>query len=201
MLETPAFDHECAELAERAGQIAIHVRTPGLQGAAQLLALLRVRRVEGLTVVVNDRVDVALAGDAHGVHLAQHSMDAASARGLLGPGRLLGASVHSAEEAGADRVAEVDFLFVGSVYPTPSHPELAPRGIGLLGEVASVHPAPAIAIGGISPHHVEVLCSEGAHGVAVRSGVWGQPNPVAAAQAYLDVLPTQGHDSPTSLNS
>ncbi len=184
-LRRPRFRSELAAIAAL-GPLAIHLRAPDLDARTLWTTAVEIRGLPDVVLLVNDRVDVALASNAHGVHLGQGSLDAGHARGLLGAAGLIGASVHSVEEARAARVASADFFLVGSMFQTSSHPGHEPEGIELLDQIAAGDSRTRIAIGGISPHHVEVLCSRGAHGIAVRSGVWAEPDPVAATRAYLD---------------
>ena len=136
----------------------------------------------GAALLVNDRLDVALAAGCDGVQLGGHSMRAGDARRLLGPDRLIGASVHSREEAAATGGA--DFLLVGTIYPSETHPGRAPAGPGILRGL----PLPAIAIGGMLPGRVPEVLAAGAVGVAVVRGVWGAPDPLEALGEFLSAL-------------
>jgi len=168
--------------------LAVHLRAREWGGRRLLEVAREVQAQPNLLLLINDRIDVALAADARGAHLAQHSMDAGAARELLGPDRLIGASVHSLAEAEAPRVKDADFFFVGSMFPTRSHPGRTPEGVTILTDIVERTTRPCIAIGGISPERVEVLGSRGAYGVAVRSGVWDRPDPALAVRSYLKAL-------------
>lgn len=187
-LVRPTLSQEIEEIGGLGTSVAVHLRARDLGGGALLEAARQLRAQENLVLLVNDRIDVALAADAHGAHLAQHSVDASTARALLGSDRLIGASVHGLQESQAPRVTDADFLIVGSMYPTLSHPGRVPEGVTILPDIAGGTTRPCIAIGGISPERVEVLCSRGAYGIAVRSGVWSQTNPAAAVRKYLESL-------------
>ncbi len=139
----------------------------------------------GATLLVNDRLDVALSLGLHGVHLGQRSLPTDVARDLLGKDRLLGVSVHSFPEAKEGTNGGADFLIVGALFPTDSHPDLDPVGVGLLGELEPLAPPPLVGIGGISAGKVMEVMRRGAQGVAVRGGIWGAPNPVEALNDYL----------------
>ena len=189
------FVDDAAEVLEIGGsEVALHLR--GRETTAARLfeiasALLPVARASGATLLVNDRVDVALVARADGVQLREDSLDAAAARALLGAEALIGVSRHAQTVA---QVADAtDFVLFGSVFETASHPGRTPTGIDALGEAASVsrrqaggRAVPLVAIGGITPERVAEVMQAGAHGIAALSTIWqGGPNTV---QAFLDAL-------------
>ena len=137
-------------------------------------------------LIVNDRVEVARAAGADGVHLGQDDLDAARARAILGPDRLIGVSAGTAAEAARVDKASADYAGIGSVYATPTKPDAgAPIGIAGLGALAAaLAPLPAVAIGGIGAGNAaEVMASGVADGIAVVSAICGAPDPEAAARA------------------
>jgi thiamine-phosphate pyrophosphorylase len=142
----------------------------------------------GVLLVVNDRLDVALAVGAAGVHLGARSLPAAEARRLLGAIRLLGVSVHSASEAVEAAESGADYLFVGTLFETPSHPEVVARGPGFLGLVVSRVDLPLVGIGGVTPERAVAVLRSGGHGVAAIRGIWDAPSPPDAVKAYLDAV-------------
>ena len=142
---------------------------------------------EGPTVVVNDRVDVALAVGADGVHLREDSMPPRDARALVGESVLLGRSVHATEAARAfDR--QVDYLILGAVFATRSHPGRAPLDPRAVTKAVESSRAPVVAVGGIDPARATSLARTGVHGVAVMSGVWQARDPARAVARYLEAL-------------
>lgn len=153
--------------------------------AVRVGALCRNARV-GL--LVNDRVDVALAAGADGAHLAARSLPAAAARPLLSDGRLLGVSVHSLAEARAAEAAGVDYVTFGSVYPTRSHPGQAAAGLAELAAVVQGVSIPVLAIGGITAENAGQVLATGCAGVALISAVLSAPSPREAAAALRYVL-------------
>lgn len=179
-----------AVLAAGGRRLALHLRAPAAP-AARLFALaaelLESARAAGARVLANDRVDLALAAGLDGVHLRERSLPPDVVRTLLPPPALLGCSVH--DEAGArSAFPHVDYLVVGTIFATASHPGRAPRGPELVRRLAAVVPAPLVAIGGITPERVPELRASGAVGVAVVSGVWGRGDPGEAVRGYLEVL-------------
>lgn len=168
--------------------VALHLRGPGWEGGG-LFRLARDLRSpaedSGALLLVNDRVDVALALDLSGVHLGQRSLPSHVTRGLLGSDRLLGVSVHrerEAEEAGGSP----DYLVAGTLFATASHPGGVPGGVGRIREIRGVTRLPLVGIGGISPARVFQVLAAGAHGVAVRGGIWNSPDPATAVGVFLE---------------
>lgn len=150
------------------------------------LALRPLTAAGGALLVVNDRLDVALAAGADGVHVGQSDLPAAAARELLGPGRILGVSVSTIEEA-REAAAVADYVSVSPVFDTPTKPD-AGRGVGLEGLrciAAAVAPVPAVAIGGINLGTAAACTAAGAAGLAVVSAVVSAPDVEAAARALL----------------
>lgn len=188
VLSRPDFTAAAAEaLAAGGNALALHLRGPGMEGGVLFrLArdLLPAARRSGALLLVNDRLDVAAASGAHGAHLGRRSLPVQEARRLMGPSALLGASVHSAEEARDS--AGADFLLVGNVFATASHPGRPGAGTALLERVAGVAPGvPLIAIGGVLHPRVPSLREAGAAGFAVLSGVWDERTPASAVERYL----------------
>ncbi|WP_025691950.1 thiamine phosphate synthase [Paenibacillus zanthoxyli] len=134
-------------------------------------------------IVVNDRLDVALASGAGGVQLAGHSLRAAAARKLSQSLRI-GRSVHSPDEAAAAAGEGADYCLFGHVYASASKPGLPGRGLDRLVETVHACPVPVIAIGGIEPGNAGQVISRGAAGIAVLSGICSASDPVEAAKSY-----------------
>jgi len=152
-----------------AGVDLIQVRERDLDTSALASLVLRVveaARGSPTRVVVNDRVDVALACGAHGVHLRADSIPASRVRTIVPPGFVIGRSVHGRDEALAV-ARDADYLIAGTVFPTTSKPGridlLGPHG---LGSIASAVRLPVLAIGGITVERAAVVAAAGAAGVA-----------------------------------
>ncbi|HLH26970.1 MAG TPA: thiamine phosphate synthase [Chloroflexota bacterium] len=140
--------------------------------------------------LVNDRLDVALAAGADGVHLAGHSLPPAAARALLGPDRLIGCSVHDAAQAEEAARGRPDYLFVGTLYPSRSHPGQPAAGPRLVEELRETTDVPLVGIGGITVRTAREVLMAGARGVAVISAIMAAPDPAAAAARLRDALRT-----------
>jgi thiamine-phosphate pyrophosphorylase len=150
---------------------------------------LRARcRAAGVPFIVNDRVDLALAIDADGVHLGQDDLPPGAARPLLKPGMILGLSTHSVEQAKAAQAAGADYIAVGSMFPTATKPEFQLVGPALAREVRPVVHVPLIGIGGITPDNVGDVIAAGVDGVAVISAVCAAPDPAAAARRFIAAI-------------
>ena len=186
-----------ADFAERAeqllirgsGRVALHLRGPGLSGRSlfELAArLVPIARASGALLLLNDRLDVALATGAAGVQLGARSVSPADARQLLDD-RIIGASVHSRAEAERAIAGGADFLLVGTLFPTPSHPGRPGAGLGILRELYPLG-IPMIGIGGVTPARVAEIIAVGAYGVAVLRGVWNAEEPLRAMMGYLEAL-------------
>src|SRR5262249_34472620 len=141
--------------------------------ARALVALLRPARIP---FIVNDRVDVALAVDADGVHVGQSDMQASDVRRLIGPDRILGLSITSEADLETADFAGVDYLGVGPIYATPTKADAAPPiAIGGLRAVARRSGLPIVAIGGMHAGNAEEAIDAGAQGVAGASAVCAAP--------------------------
>ncbi|MGH3085724.1 MAG: thiamine phosphate synthase [Rubrobacteraceae bacterium] len=142
--------------------------------------ILPIAREHGAAVSINDRLDVALATNADGVHLAGKSLPPDVARELWSG--LLGVSVHSLEEAKSAAEAGVDYVTFGHVYPTSSKPGMAPRGVRELARIVAALDVPVLAIGGIEASNVGEVLATGASGVAVISTILAAKDPENAAR-------------------
>lgn len=191
VLARTGFADGARGVLERGGpEVALHLRGPRTAGRLvyELAAgLAPVARAAGALLLVNDRVDVALAAGADGAHLGHRSLLPADARALLGAGRWVGASVRTPAEARDAVAGGADYLFVGHLYATPSHPGEDGVGPGRIAELRGPG-VPVVGIGGITPQRVREVVRAGAAGVAVVRGVWDTGDPARAVSSYLDAL-------------
>jgi thiamine-phosphate pyrophosphorylase len=139
----------------------------------------------GATFIVNDRVDLALAVGADGVHLGQDDLPARAARPLLRPGMILGISTHSVEQARTAQADGADYVAVGSMFATTSKADFQLVGPDLMRKLRGEIRVPLVGIGGITPDNVSEVIQAGADGVAVISAVCAAPDPKAAAARFL----------------
>jgi thiamine-phosphate pyrophosphorylase len=151
--------------------------------------LLSMTRKAGAVLIVNDRVDVAMALGADGVHLTRKSLHPKEARALVGPGMLLGISCHSLADVREAVEGGVDFLVLGPIYETPSKtPYGAPLTPAILPQARAICSVPILAIGGINATRVPEVIQAGADGVAAISAVLAAPDPAAAIRALLEAV-------------
>jgi thiamine-phosphate pyrophosphorylase len=159
-----------ARAAALAGVHFIQIRQPDRDARPLIALATRVRAaVAGskTRVVINDRVDVALASDAHGVHLRGDSMPASRVRPIVPAGFLIGRSVHSAEEAAkATAAGGLDYLVFGTVFGTASKPGARPTGATGLRAACDASTLPVLAVGGISAANAGAVADAGAAGFA-----------------------------------
>jgi len=175
-------------LAE-AGVDGFQVRAKGLTDAALLAfaeSVVAVVRPLGAAVVVNDRVDVALASGADGVHLGRHDLPVAVAR-RLAPGLLVGATCRDRDQAVRAAADGADYAGFGPVFATTSKTGLpAPLGTEAVRAAAGI--LPLIGIGGVDAATARAVREAGAAGVAVIGAIWRQPDPVAAARELVEAV-------------
>jgi thiamine-phosphate pyrophosphorylase len=152
------------------------------------LRLIRPIHEAGALLMVNDRVDIALAIGADGVQLGGGSFPVIVARRLAGSGLLLGVSVHSVEEAVAAEREGADYLLLGTIFATASHPGRAPAGPVIVERVAGAVRIPVVAIGGIDAGNARQLMEIGASGVAVIRAIQSAPDVAAAARALREAV-------------
>lgn len=180
------------EAAVKGGATIVQLRDPDAHGRAlveQARALKALLAPLAIPLIVNDRVDVAVAADADGVHLGQDDMAPADARALLGPGRILGLSVGSPAEFASSDLAAVDYLGVGPVTATGTKADAgAAIGAAGVGAVRALTQLPIVGIGGIHTGLAGEVIRAGADGVAVVSAICAAPDPRAAAFALRQAI-------------
>ncbi|WP_284892055.1 thiamine phosphate synthase [Cobetia amphilecti] len=141
-------------------------------------------------LIINDRIEVALASGADGLHIGQSDGDPVEARRRLGEDALIGLSVQTLEQLKAVDVARIDYLGLGPVHATPTKPDhAAPLGIEGLTQLVRSSPLPTVAIGGISLANAGEVMTSGTDGLAVVSALCSAEDPAAAAQQFLAQYP------------
>jgi len=179
-------------MAISGGVDAVQVREKSL-GGRELVARARAARAisapRGVATIVNDRLDVALAADADGVHLGTDDLPLRDARRIAGDAFFIGASTHSLEEARAAIDAGADHCGVGAMYASSLKPALAPSGEAYLRAFLLEFPHfPHLAIGGVAPGRVAALARAGCRGVAASSAICGAEDPESVARAIVAEL-------------
>ncbi len=154
----------------------------------RLAARLRRATLGKAILTINDRTDVAIAVDADGIHLPSHSLPACVVKKLGGERLLVGRSVHSVEEAVVAESDGADYLILGTIYGTASHPGRPPSGPGLIEAVKARVRTHIYAIGGINASNAGEVMRAGADGVAVIRSILGAPDPGIAARELAEIV-------------
>lgn len=156
---------------------------------ALALALQDLLAAFAVPLIINDRIDVALACGAQGVHLGQSDMPVAVARRLLPPQVFIGLSVETMDDVANAAMQPVDYLGVSPIYPTPTKTDTAPPwGLDGLRQVRAATALPLVAIGGIQLAQVREVLQAGADGLAVVSAICSADDPEAAARLLFAQL-------------
>jgi thiamine-phosphate diphosphorylase len=182
----PEFGILAAAIAAGGSAVALHARSGAAPGGALstvALRLVALARPPEASVFVGGRPDIAAAVGANGIQLRRGDLSPADARKVF-PKGWIGRSVHSREEATVAVAEGADFLVVGNIYETDSHPGRPAAGLDLVSETAALG-RPVIAIGGITPERAIEACDAGAYGVAAIRGLWRAADPAAATLAML----------------
>jgi thiamine-phosphate pyrophosphorylase len=191
-LAGPRSVEDLVRAAVRGGVTVVQLREKDLC-AKEYIELARRLKIfladTGVPLIVNDRVDVALAARADGVHLGQSDMDPRDARRLLGPDAIIGLSVETMEQAEQAAAFDVDYLGVSPIFSTPTKPELTGGwGIEGLARLRALSRHALVAIGGISGANAAEVVHAGADGVAVVSAICAAPDPEAAARELRRIV-------------
>jgi thiamine-phosphate pyrophosphorylase len=172
------------------GVRAVQLREKDLPGRELFRLASRLRRLteaHGAMLLINDRVDVAMAVGADGIHLGVLSLPPGEARRLLGPSAVIGCSAHNAEELREAEAGGADFATFGPVYPTPSKAAYgSPVGIPALAAACRSARLPVFAIGGVGLGNLGETLRAGCFGVATISAIVAAPDPRAAAAALVE---------------
>lgn len=178
--------------AVEGGVTLIQLRSKNLNAREFLEISLRASDLlkrKNIPLIINDRVDIALACQASGVHLGQQDLPLTYARKILGKSRMIGISVNTEDEAVNAEQGGVDYLGVGPIFSTLSkkdlRPLLGPEGLRVIRQKVKI---PILAIGGISATNAREVMEAGASGIAVISAIMGADNIRQAAKELRDVI-------------
>ena len=186
VLALPDLGVRAAAIASAGPAAALHLRnrsasTATLAAAGRRLGTLT--RPPEAALFVNSRADLAAALDAQGLQLGTDDLTPADARATFRHG-WIGRSVHSREEATTAIAEGADYLMVGNIFETPTHPDRPGAGIALLRDTVALG-RPVIAVGGVTAERTTELRDAGAWGVASMRALWLADDPAAAARAFL----------------
>ncbi len=178
--------------AVRGGVTCVQLREKHAEGRAyyeRAMALRERLRPLGIPLIINDRLDIALAIGADGVHLGQGDLPCAEARRIAGPNLLIGISVSTVAEAQAAARDGADYLGISPIFDTPTKTDTPPAtGIDGLRAIRAAVSLPLVAIGGIKAENAAAVVRAGADGIAVVSAIMAVADPRAAARALADVV-------------
>lgn len=172
------------------GVSAVQLREKGLESDRlfDLAKSLRDITRDRALFFVNGHVDIALAVGADGVQFAERDLPLATARRVSGTRLLLGRSVHSVDGAVAAQSEGADFLIVGTIFSTRSHPNSVAHGVDILNRLSSCIQVPYLAIGGITTQNIEAVMRSGAVGAAVVSAITESDNPTLASSKLIQKM-------------
>ncbi len=179
-----------AEAALQGGVTCLQLREKHLEDdaflaeAREMAALCRRYRVP---FIVNDRVDIALACGADGVHVGQEDMEVSAVRRMVGDKLMVGVSAHTVEEAVRAARGGADYLGLGAVFSTSTKADAGAMSRDTLKAICQAVDLPKVAIGGISAKNILELSGSGVDGVAVVSAIFGAPDPRRAAQDLAEL--------------
>ena len=209
--QTLSADRSTVEISEAAiegGVDAIQLREKEMDARSRYELGQELRELTdeaGVDLIINDRIDLARAIDADGVHLGQSDLPISVAREQLGDDAIIGASVSTVSEARLAAITGADYLGVGAIYGTTSKPEAptADDGLGLdtLADIIQTVKIPVVAIGGITPANAAEPIAAGATAVAVISAITAAEDPADAARELCTAVEGDGVDADTAADS
>ena len=183
---------EVVEKAVKGGITMVQLREKNASTRQFVHEALQIRPIlkkYGIPLIINDRVDVAMAIDADGVHLGQNDMQWQMARTLLGPEKIIGLSIENVDQLTDANEADIDYIGISPVFTTPTKKELF-KGLGLseTGKIATLSKHPSVAIGGINKSNAAGVLSTGTNGISVVSAICSAEDPEAAAKELSDII-------------
>lgn len=182
---------ENVEAALKGGLTLVQYRDKDTNDSIRLATAQKLRQLchsYGALFIVNDRVDLAIAADADGVHLGQEDLPIATVRQLIGPQRLIGRSTTNSHEMQQAIAEAADYIGVGPIYETPTKAGKTATGLDYVSYAAKNCPIPWFAIGGIDPNNINDVIDAGAHRVAVVRSLMQAEQPTLVAQYLLSQL-------------
>lgn len=182
---------EAVELAIKGGVTVVQLREKDCSGRKFLEVAHEVKEITDayeVPLIINDRLDIAMAVDADGVHLGQKDLPATVARELLGPDKIIGVSAWNAELALRAQKDGADYIGAGDVFGTSTKADTHHVSLQELAKIKKTVKIPVVAIGGISMENIEKLKGTGIDGVAVISAILAARNITAAAEELFQVF-------------
>lgn len=184
--------YEMIKKAVEGGVTVVQLREKNLSTREFIEEAIEVKKIlegRGIPLIINDRVDIAIAVEADGVHLGNEDMPVGLARKILGKKFIIGASAGSVEEAIEKERMGADYIAVSPVFPTPTKPDAGqPLGLDGVREMKKFIKVPLIGIGGINRENVVEVIKSGADGVAVVSAIVSSVDPEKSARELRELI-------------
>jgi len=186
---TGKSEDDFLEIVERAcvgGATLVQLREKEISGLEYFNLAEKTKRVtdrHGIPLIIDDRIDIALAVGAAGVHLGQCDLPIRAARRLAGTGMVIGATAKTIEQAQRAKEEGADYLGVGAIYPTTTKVVTVITEVSMLNDIARKTGMPTVAIGGLNSSNMYVLYDSMVDGIAVVSAIMKSPDPQGATQA------------------
>lgn len=159
-------------------------KSPAGEIIDEAIKLRKLAQRENVTFIINDRVDIALAVDAHGVHLGEDDLPLNLARQILGKKKIIGVSTHNLAQAREAEKKGADYISVGAVFPTLTKPEAPVVGIDLVRKITTNIGIPSVAIGGINLSNIEEVIEAGIKRIAVGEAILREKNVTQVAKEF-----------------
>ncbi|ADE56402.1 MULTISPECIES: thiamine phosphate synthase [Aminobacterium] len=182
---------EQTEEVLKGGATVIQLRDKQSGGRELLETALAMKRLcydYNVPLIINDRLDVALAAQADGVHLGQKDLPLEAVRPFLPRGFIVGVSAHTVDQARIALKSGASYIGIGAAFPTGSKEDAHVVGLSRIREIMEAVPIPAVAIGGINEENVAEAMKTGVNGVAVISAIVGAPHIKKAARHFLSLI-------------
>lgn len=155
----------------------------------QAVRLKQILKPYGIPLIINDRLDIALACDAEGIHIGQSDMPYEIVRKLMGKDRIIGLSVEKLEDVYTANELDIDYIGISPVFGTPTKTDtLVPFGLEGVRKVMSLSRHPSVGIGGINKENAKAIIRSGANGIAVVSAIMSAIDPESAAKELLSII-------------
>jgi len=184
---TNMAEDEFLKIVEKAcegGVTMVQLREKDLGGSDHLSLAVKVKTITdrfGIPLIIDDRIDIAVAADASGVHLGQSDIPVSFARRMLGNDKIIGASAKTAAQAERAKEEGADYLGVGAIYPTTTKVVTVITEVSALNDIAARTGLPVVAIGGLNASNIHVLYESMADGIAVVSAIMKSTDPRGTA--------------------
>lgn len=173
------------DAACQGGVSLVQLREKERSGLEYFNLAIKVKKITdryGIPLIIDDRADIALAADAGGVHVGQSDLPVYAARKLLGPGKIVGATAKTVEQAKKAKEEGADYLGVGAIYPTTTKVVTIITEVSTLNDIGRETNMPIAAIGGLNASNIHVLYDSAAGGIGVVTAIMKSDNPRATAQ-------------------